>query len=73
MTGWRKRQIVELTAREKGDILLAALFPNQSKLQETWWMSPNLAFDKSTPLEILDKDPDRVLQYLYCQFSGDYS
>jgi len=73
MTGWRKRQIAELTARERGDVLLAALFPCQSELQEKWWISPNKAFGESTPLEILDQDPDCVLKYLYCQFSGDYS
>ena len=73
MTGWRKRQITELGAREKCVIMLASLFPDQPELQEMWLTSANKAFGGSTPLEILDQDPDSVVKYLYCQFSGDFS
>lgn len=74
MSGWRKKQVTEqLSPREKCDIMLAALFPCQQELQEKWWTSANKAFDESSPLEILDQNPELVLKYLYCQFSGDYS
>lgn len=74
MSGWRKKQIAEqLSAREKCDILLAALFPCQEDLKKQWWEGPNKAFGGSSPLVILDQDPDSVLKYLYCQFSGEYS
>jgi hypothetical protein len=73
MTGWRKKQVAnQLGAREKCDIILAALFPCQEELQRAWWSSANKAFNESTPLEILDQDPDSVVKYLYCQISGEY-
>jgi hypothetical protein len=74
MTGWRKKQVADaIGAREKCDIMLAALLPCQEELQQAWWNSANKAFNESTPLEILDQDPDSVVKYLYCQFSGEYS
>ena len=73
MTGWRKRQITELGAREKCVTMLASLFPDQPELQEKWWTNANKAFNGSSPLEILDQNPESVLKYLYCQFSGDFS
>jgi len=58
--------------RQRCDILLQSLFPNQPHLIEKWWESPNKAFDKSSPKEILDRNPEMVVQYLYQQFNGDY-
>jgi len=37
-----------------------------------WWASPNKAFDEMTPYEMLDRDKDRVKNYLLAQLSGDY-
>ena len=42
------------------------------ELVQKWWISPNKAFDEMTPYEMLDRDKDRVKNYLLAQLSGEY-
>jgi len=51
-------------------ILYALLGSNE--LVKKWWASPNKAFDGMTPIEMWDRDKDRVKKYLLAQLSGDY-
>ena len=52
-------------------ILYALLGSNE--LVQKWWSSPNKAFDDMTPIEMWDRDRDRVKNYLLAQLNGDYS
>ena len=52
-------------------ILYALLGSNE--LVQKWWSSPNKAFDDITPIEMWDRDKDRVKNYLLAQLNGDYS
>ena len=52
-------------------ILYALLGSNE--LVQKWWSSPNKAFDDMTPIEMWDRDKDRVKNYLLAQLNGDYS
>ena len=52
-------------------ILYALLGSNE--LVQKWWSSPNKAFDDVTPIEMWDRDKDRVKNYLLAQLNGDYS
>jgi len=50
--------------------LLADIFPQNPELAEQWLTRPNLAFDRATPKQIIDTEPDglrRVLKYLLDQ------
>ena len=57
---------------EKYDRILYALL-GSNELVQKWWSSPNRAFDDITPYEMLNRDKDRVKNYLLAQLSGDYS
>ena len=52
-------------------ILYALLGSNE--LVQKWWSSPNRAFGDITPIEMWDRDKDRVKNYLLAQLNGDYS
>ena len=52
-------------------ILYALLGSNE--LVQKWWSSPNKVFDDITPIEMWDRDKDRVKNYLLGQLNGDYS
>ena len=56
---------------DKYDRILYALLGSQELVQK-WWVSPNKAFDEMTPIEMWDRDRDRVKNYLLAQLSGDY-
>ena len=56
---------------DKYNRILHALLGSQELVQK-WWASPNKAFDGMTPIEMLDRDKDRVKNYLLGQLSGDY-
>ncbi len=62
-----------MNKREKCSALVETLFPNQEHLWDKWWNSPNNAFNKQTPNEMFEQNPDVVLRYLLCQYNGDYS
>ena len=51
-------------------ILYALLGSNE--LVQKWWSSPNRAFDDISPIEMWDRDKDRVKKYLLAQLSGEY-
>jgi len=51
-------------------ILYALLGSNE--LVQKWWASPNKAFDDISPIEMWDRDKDRVKKYLLAQLSGEY-
>ena len=57
---------------DKYNRILHALL-GSNELVQKWWESPNKAFDDMTPSEMLDRDKDRVKNYLLAQLSGDYS
>lgn len=38
-----------------------------------WWVSKNKAFDNESPSDMLEKDPQRVINYVKGQLNGDYS
>jgi hypothetical protein len=52
-------------------ILLAVL--GSKELIHKWWASPNRSFGNVTPIEMWDRDQDRVKKYLLAQLSGEYS
>ncbi len=56
---------------DKYNRILHALLGSQELVQK-WWASPNKAFDEMTPYEMLDRDKDRVKNYLLAQLSGEY-
>jgi hypothetical protein len=56
---------------EKYDRILYALLGSQELVQK-WWASPNRAFNEITPIEMWDRDKDRVKNYLLGQLSGEY-
>ena len=56
---------------EKYNRILHALLGSQELVQK-WWASSNKAFDEMTPIEMLDRDKDRVKNYLLAQLSGEY-
>jgi hypothetical protein len=56
---------------DKYDRILYSLLGSQ-ELVKQWWVSPNKAFDEMTPYEMLDRDKDRVKNYLLAQLSGEY-
>ena len=51
-------------------ILLSLL--GSHELVNKWWVSKNKAFDNQTPEKMLAKDPQRVIQYVKAQLSGEY-
>jgi hypothetical protein len=57
---------------DKYNRILHALL-GSNELVQKWWESPNKAFDDMTPSEMLDRDKDRVKNYLLAQLNGDYS
>ena len=57
---------------EKYNRILHALL-GSNELVQKWWSSPNKAFDDMTPIEMWDRDKDRVKNYLLAQLNGDYS
>lgn len=68
MTGWRKKQISEVKAKEHCDMLLEALVG--PALVEKWWDSPNKAFDGRKPR---DTEISLVHSYLLSNaYGGEY-
>ena len=57
---------------DKYNRILHALL-GSNELVQKWWSSPNKAFDDITPIEMWDRDKDRVKNYLLGQLNGDYS
>lgn len=57
---------------DKYDRILHALL-GSNELVQKWWESPNKAFGDITPIEMWDRDKDRVKNYLLAQLNGDYS
>ena len=57
---------------DKYNRILHALL-GSNELVQKWWSSPNKAFDDMTPIEMWDRDKDRVKNYLLAQLNGDYS
>jgi len=56
---------------DKYDRILYALL-GSNELVQKWWASPNKAFDDISPIEMWDRDKDRVKKYLLAQLSGEY-
>ena len=56
---------------DKYDRILYALL-GSNELVQKWWESPNKAFGDITPIEMWDRDKDRVKNYLLAQLSGEY-
>ena len=57
---------------DKYNRILHALL-GSNELVQKWWELPNKAFDDMTPIEMWDRDKDRVKNYLLAQLNGDYS
>lgn len=57
---------------DKYNRILHALL-GSNELVQKWWSSPNRAFGDITPIEMWDRDKDRVKNYLLAQLNGDYS
>ena len=57
---------------DKYNRILHALLGSDELVQK-WWSSPNKAFGDITPIEMWDRDKDRVKNYLLAQLNGDYS
>ena len=57
---------------DKYNRILHALL-GSNELVQKWWSSPNKAFGDITPIEMWDRDKDRVKNYLLAQLNGDYS
>jgi len=56
---------------DKYDRILYALL-GSNELVQKWWSSSNKEFDEMTPIEMWDRDKDRVKKYLLAQLSGEY-
>jgi len=56
---------------DKYDRILYSLLGSQELVQK-WWASPNRAFGDISPIEMWDRDKDRVKKYLLAQLSGEY-
>ena len=56
---------------DKYDRILYALL-GSNELVQKWWASPNRAFGDISPIEMWDRDKDRVKKYLLAQLSGEY-
>jgi hypothetical protein len=56
---------------DKYDRILHALL-GSNELVKKWWSSPNRAFDDISPIEMWNRDKDRVKKYLLAQLSGEY-
>ena len=56
---------------DKYNRILYALL-GSDELVKKWWSSPNRAFGEMTPIEMWDRDKDRVKNYLLAQLSGEY-
>ena len=52
-------------------VLLSLL--GSHELVNQWWKSNNKAFDNETPENMFAKQPERVINYVKSQLSGDYS
>lgn len=56
---WAERNKV---LRARSQALVVALVGKN--LAQSWWTSPNKAFEGQTPLEQFEKNPERVYSYL---------
>ena len=56
---------------DKYDRILYSLL-GSNELVQKWWASPNRAFGDISPIEMWDRDKDRVKNYLLAQLSGEY-
>jgi hypothetical protein len=57
---------------DKYNRILYALL-GSDELVRKWWASPNREFGHISPIEMWDRDKDRVKNYLLAQLSGEYS
>lgn len=62
--------ISEYVAKQRAQALLTALLG--SKLVETWWNTPNKAFDNRTPAGIWIEDYLKVYNYLMQNAGGGW-
>jgi hypothetical protein len=56
---------------DKYNRILYALLGSEELVQK-WWASPNKAFGHISPIEMWNRDKDRVKKYLLAQLSGEY-
>jgi hypothetical protein len=56
---------------EQYNRILYALL-GSDELVKKWWVSPNRAFGDISPIEMWNRDKDRVKKYLLAQLSGEY-
>ena len=56
---------------DKYDRILYSLLGSDELVQK-WWSSSNKAFDDISPIEMWDRDKDRVEKYLLALLSGEY-
>jgi uncharacterized protein (DUF2384 family) len=56
---------------EKLNTVVIALVGKENA--NTWWHSPNKAFDNKQPIDILVDNPNKVKDYLLVHLNGDYS
>ena len=56
---------------DKYNRILYSLLGSQELVQK-WWASPNRAFGDISPIEMWDRDKDRVEKYLLSKLSGEY-
>jgi hypothetical protein len=62
--------ISEYVAKQRTQVLLIAMLG--SKLVDTWWSSPNKAFDGETPHNIWIKDYAKVYNYVMRNADGGW-
>lgn len=62
--------ISEYVAKQRAQALLTVLVG--SKLVDTWWNSPNKAFDNQTPAGVWLEDYAKVYNYLMYSANGDW-
>lgn len=56
--------------KKQCDAILMALLGSQ-ELVDNWWIGFNREFDDK-PINVYEKYPQRVKEYLFAQVSGDY-
>jgi len=57
--------------KERLDRLLISLL-GSTEMVNLWWLTNNKAFDGRTPAQVYKKDPNRVKEYIFGQFGGEY-
>ena len=57
--------------REHANQLLIGLIGRDNL--DAWWNISNKAFSYTSPNEVWKTEPEKVIRYLNCQYSGDFS